>query len=315
MRKIIGVMLCLSLLMLFTACGDNEDDATTLPQIENNYSETTTIAQDVNVTYVLTTDPDKVIPSVETTQVVITDAETDGSTSSSADGSDDFEFSNSYVTAPEVITSVIATVATATTRDTITSPNSSDDSSSDSSDSSSDTTTTGTTKSLSEYADDLISSLASSVVDEIISTTKATTSTTAASVATTTSSATTTTTSATATTTATATVAQEVELKFSSVYYDGSKYLVLVIDTSYWESNLVFAANSTQIQLFNEDVSQGFVDCIISEGSTLIKIDISSISSSDPMISFSIPGGFIKTTSGSQKNAIFIMNEGNYYSK
>ncbi len=298
MRKIIGVMLCFSFLLLFTACGDNEDDSTTLPQIDNDYSESTTIAENVNVTYVLTTDPNKALPDVETTQVVITEAETDESSSSSSDGSVDVDFTSSYVTAPEVITSVIPTVATATTtRSTITSPTNSDGTSSDESTEA----TTTTALDLSGLLDSFLSSEADKA-DDLVGDLIGTTTTTSA----------TTTTSSSSTSTTQSSTAQEVDLVFSSVYYDGSQYLILVIDTSNWESNLVFAANSTQIQIFDSDVSQGFVDCIISEGGSVIKVDVSSITSQEPMISFSIPAGFLSTTSGTQKSAIYIMGEERY---
>lgn len=74
MRKIMAVLLVLTMILLFAACGDNKNEGTTLDPLYTAYSPVVTSSQHqggnsaVGATYILTTNQNKTAPALNTTR-------------------------------------------------------------------------------------------------------------------------------------------------------------------------------------------------------------------------------------------------------
>lgn len=107
LRKILAVVLVMTMLVLFAACGDKKEEETTLNPLLTGYSPISTSSQPQGsnangVTYILTTNQSKTVPALSTTRFNPTPVTPSSGTNISTNPSD---YNNvSYTTASGVIT-------------------------------------------------------------------------------------------------------------------------------------------------------------------------------------------------------------------
>lgn len=125
MRKIICLVLCVSMALLFTACGNNEDETTSANAFEYYSPDSTTIeteTEQVDGTniYILTTDESFEVPTIVTTtfdvgsiEVITSTIDTTATTTTSVA----VVITTASTTVPVVATSSVTTSSTTTTAD------------------------------------------------------------------------------------------------------------------------------------------------------------------------------------------------------
>lgn len=109
MRKIMVIFLLMAIVMIFASCGDSNQEITTTLNTSVSIS-TTQESTTEELTYILTTSPDKTAPWSETTRFEISTT-----VEALTDNYGDITFTTGDVSRPEVITSMVPTVVTTTT--------------------------------------------------------------------------------------------------------------------------------------------------------------------------------------------------------
>lgn len=119
MRKIMAVLLVLTMILLFAACGDNKNEGTTLDPLYTAYSPVVTSSQHqgsnsaVGATYILTTNQNKTVPALNTTRFSVSNAAPAASQNAASAPSD---YNNvSYTTGATVSPPAVSTTRTIST--------------------------------------------------------------------------------------------------------------------------------------------------------------------------------------------------------